>query len=56
VSWLLSTHVLDDKKLYDDLGANYFDSLDKERLAHQAIRRLEALGFSVAVTVQEVGA
>lgn len=30
-------HVLRDHKPYSDLGADYFDSLDKERLARQSI-------------------
>ena len=47
-------HVLRDHKPYSDLGADYFDSLDKERLARQSIRRLEALGFAVTVAAQEV--
>ena len=47
-------HVLRDHKPYRDLGADYFDSLDKERLARQSIRRLEALGFAVTVAAQEV--
>ncbi|MFL5690323.1 MAG: IS110 family transposase [Ktedonobacteraceae bacterium] len=49
-------HVLSDKQPYRDLGTEYFDSLDKERLARQSVRRLEALGFAVTVTTQEVRA
>lgn len=47
-------HVLRDNKPYSDLGTDYFDSLDKERLARQSIRRLEALGYDVTVAAQEV--
>ena len=46
-------HVLRDKKPYHDLGADYFDSLDKERLTRQALRRLEALGYAVTLTPKE---
>jgi len=46
-------HVLRDKKPYHDLGTDYFDSLDKERLTRQALRRLEALGYAVTLTPKE---
>lgn len=46
-------HVLKDKEAYKDLGTDYFDHLDKQRLAKQSIRRLEALGFHVTVEPQE---
>ena len=46
-------HVLRDKKPYRDLGADYFDSLDKERLTRQALRRLEALGYTVTLTPKQ---
>lgn len=47
-------HVLGENQPYRDLGTDYFDTLDKERLARQSVRRLEALGFAVVVTAQEV--
>jgi transposase len=46
-------HVLRDKQPYRDLGADYFDSLDKERLTRQALRRLEALGYTVTLTPKQ---
>jgi len=46
-------HVLRDKQPYSDLGADYFDSLDKERLTRQSIRRLEALGYAVSLTPKQ---
>ena len=42
-------HILRDKKPYRDLGADYFRNVDKERLTRQALRRLEALGYSVTL-------
>ena len=39
---------------YSDLGADYFDQLDSQRLARQAVRRLEQLGYTVALTPKEV--
>ena len=46
-------HVLYDKQPYRDLGAHYFESLDTERLTRQALRRLEALGYTVTLTPKE---
>lgn len=46
-------HVLSKKKPYTDLGADYFDKLDTERLQKHHIRRLEQLGFTVTVTPKE---
>jgi transposase len=43
-------HLLRDHKPYTDLGADYFDKLDAERLQHQYVRRLEQLGYSVTRT------
>jgi transposase len=46
-------HILSDKRPYRDLGSDYFDSLDKERLTRQALHRLEALGYAVTLTPKE---
>lgn len=40
-------HVLKDRTEYKDLGRDYFDRLDPERLARYLVRRLEALGHEV---------
>jgi transposase len=45
-------HLLRDQSDYRDLGATYFETLDKERLRAAAQRRLEALGYKV--TLEEV--
>jgi len=47
-------HLLRTKQAYTDLGADYFDQLDTTRLQQHHIRRLEQLGFSVALTPKEV--
>ena len=41
---------------YQELGANYFDTLDRERLTKHTVKRLEALGYEVTLTPKEVGA
>jgi len=46
-------HVLSDKQPYRELGADYFDHVDKERQTLQALRRLEALGYTVTLTPKE---
>lgn len=35
--------------VYQDLGANYFDERDRQAVVRREIRRLEALGYRVAV-------
>jgi transposase len=46
-------HVLRTKKPYSDLGADYFDQLEKTRLERHHIRRLEQLGYTVTLTPKE---
>ena len=41
---------------YRELGANYFDTLDREHLTKYTVKRLEALGYEVTLTPKEVGA
>lgn len=48
---LVSTyHMLSQNVAYKDLGDLYLDNLNKHHLARNLIRRLERLGYSVAVT------
>jgi hypothetical protein len=46
--------MLRDKRPYVDLGPNYFDTLDAARVERYHVRRLEQLGFNVALTPQAV--
>jgi transposase len=46
-------HVLLTKKPYSDLGADYFDHLQKPRLEQHHIRRLEQLGYTVTLIPKE---
>lgn len=46
-------HVLAKKQPYQELGAAYFDTLDKERVKRQALRRLETLGYAVTLAPKE---
>lgn len=45
VVWHLLTH----RKTYLDLGGDYFERLNKQRLAQSLVRRLERLGHTVAL-------
>ncbi len=38
------------KALYHELGAEYFDQLDRERTSARLLHRLERLGFTVTLT------
>jgi transposase len=44
-------HMLKDGTVYQDIGADYFDRLDREAIMKRSIRRLESLGYHV--TLQE---
>jgi transposase len=46
-------HLLHDKEPYSDLGATYFEELDKERIEKASVRRLEGLGYKVTLQPQE---
>jgi transposase len=47
-------HVLKDGVDYEDLGSDYFDRMEPERLRRHLVRRLQALGYDV--TLQPQGA
>jgi transposase len=47
-------HVLQKKKPYADLGADYFDTLDTARIERHHIHRLEQLGYIVTLTAKTV--
>ena len=42
-------HMLRDHVPYTDLGADYFDRLDTERLQRRYVQRLEQLGYTVTL-------
>ena len=47
-------HLWRDKQRYRDLGAEYFDQLDRTRVERHHVQRLEQLGFTVTLTPKEV--
>ncbi len=46
----IAYHLLTKRQPYHDLGAEYLDRLDHDRIQQHHIRRLNALGFDVALT------
>jgi transposase len=49
-------HVLKDQTTYKELGADYLDRLEPERLTRQLVRRLEKLGHRVTLEPKEEAA
>ena len=46
-------HVLKDNREYKDLGPDYFERLEPERLRRYLVRRLQGLGYDVSLTPKE---
>ena len=42
-------HVLRRRVPYQELGGNYFDELDRQRVEHRLVRRLQRLGYTVTL-------
>ena len=49
-------HLLKDGTTYAELGADYFDRLDTERMTRTLVRRLERLGHEVVLKPKEPAA
>jgi transposase len=49
-------HLLKRQTTYQELGAEYLDRLDTERLTHSLVRRLERMGHKVTLQPQEPAA
>jgi hypothetical protein len=45
-------HVLKHKVEYKDLGSDYFDRLEPERLRRYLVKRLERLGYDVRLSIR----
>ena len=46
---LIAYHLLKNGGVYQDLGANYFDQRDHQKVGRRLVRRLEGLGYSVSL-------
>ncbi len=49
-------HLIARKQTYQEMGADYFDRLDRERTVKRLVRRLENLGLTVEVKEQSLAA
>ena len=49
-------HMLREGSTYAELGSDYFDRLDAERLTRALVRRLERLGHEVVLKPKEPAA
>lgn len=49
----ISYYLLRTRRPYHDLGLDYFDSLDAERIARHHVQRLGQLGYQVTLTPKE---
>jgi hypothetical protein len=47
---VIAYHLLTCKEVYHDLGATYFDELDRQAVERRLVRRLERLGYQVELT------
>jgi len=50
---VIAYHVLKDGTVYQELGGDFFERLDPERLTHSLVRRLEKLGHEVTLKPKE---
>ena len=46
---VIAYHLLKDKTTYRELGSNYFDPQDKERVSRRLVQRLERLGYKISI-------
>jgi hypothetical protein len=51
---VIAYHLLKDKTTYQELGANYFDQQDRERVSRRLTKRLEQLGYQVSLELAPV--
>jgi len=47
-------HVLRTRQPYHELGADYFDRLDADRLQRHHVQRLEQLGYEVTIAKKRI--
>jgi len=53
---IIAYHILQEQTPYHDLGATYFDQRDRAAVERRLVRRLEALGYDVALQPKEPAA
>ena len=50
---IIAYHIIKDGTVYHELGDNYFDELKKDAILNRSLRRIEALGYDVTVSLHE---
>ena len=51
---IIAYHIIQDKTPYHELGSDYFDKRRPETTAKRLVKRLEHLGFQVALQQRQV--
>ena len=46
---VIAYHLLKEQTTYRELGSNYFDQQDKERVSRRLVQRLERLGYKISI-------
>lgn len=49
---VIAYHILRDKVEYKELGANYLDSRNEEKVARYHVKKLRQLGYEVSLSAQ----
>lgn len=49
-------HMLKSKTAYQELGANFFDTINPIKALNRLTKRIESLGYHVSVTVADMAA
>ena len=44
---VIAYHILTRRQPYRDMGATYFDKLERHRVEHRLVHRLERMGYQV---------
>ena len=52
---VIAYHILSRQEPYRELGGNYFDERKRESVANRLLRRLEKLGYQVALDTRPAG-
>ena len=50
---IIAYHIIKDGTVYHELVDNYFDELKKDAILNRSLRRIEALGYDVTVSLHE---
>jgi len=46
---VIAYHIIKNNTPYQELGPNYFDELNRERVTKRLVKRLESLGLDVTI-------